>query len=477
MRRGKSASSWGLSLLLSLLVACGGQPSRPLEVAGRDAASAQTPAKTARKSSVVQKRGGAYYKDDGPADEIPDNLDDIADAQPRLEPLHRFANRPYVVLGKAYEPDTSLRSHQQRGVASWYGKKFHGQKTSIGEPYDMFSMTAAHPTLAIPSYARVTRVSNGRSVVVRVIDRGPFHADRVIDLSYAAAYRLGYVDQGSTEVEVESILPEGATTMTYAQVATAPRPAAAGVNSPGRDEIELLAARLGLDQAGAHCSRQPQPRRLGHHHGRRRLPAAWCFRQCRQCRKLALASAARTRLAERGNPDRRWWRHAPCPSRSLSKPCRRRKGRRADSSRPGLPADLRRALIRGFRLRLRRPEYPMDDDLATFVKLDHLAADLDRNQPAVVGEHFAAHGVAVVGAGDLAQEVSCLLLLSAGIEIALQNAEQLLQGPSEQSFCLGVGGEDMSGLRVGDQDASRAPLKRACRRLLASRSSSSRESS
>jgi rare lipoprotein A len=89
---------------------------------------------------------------------------------------------------------SSLRSHQQRGVASWYGKKFHGQKTSIGEPYDMFSMTAAHPTLAIPSYVRVTRVSNGRSVVVRVIDRGPFHADRVIDLSYAAAYRLGYVD-------------------------------------------------------------------------------------------------------------------------------------------------------------------------------------------------------------------------------------------------------------------------------------------
>jgi rare lipoprotein A len=73
--------------------------------------------------------------------------------------LHRFANRPYVVLGKAYEPDTSLRSHQQRGVASWYGKKFHGQKTSIGEPYDMFSMTAAHPTLAIPSYVRVTRVA------------------------------------------------------------------------------------------------------------------------------------------------------------------------------------------------------------------------------------------------------------------------------------------------------------------------------
>jgi len=92
---------------------------------------------------VTQKRGGAYYKDDGPGDEIPDNLDDIPDAQPRLEPLHRFANRPYIVLGKAYEPQTSLRPHQERGVASWYGKKFHGQKTSIGEPYDMFSMTCS----------------------------------------------------------------------------------------------------------------------------------------------------------------------------------------------------------------------------------------------------------------------------------------------------------------------------------------------
>ena len=197
---------------------------------------------------MTQKRGGAYYKDDGPGDEIPDNLDDIPDAQPRLEPLHRFANRPYIVLGKAYEPQTSLRPHQERGVASWYGKKFHGQKTSIGEPYDMFSMTAAHPTLAIPSYARVTNVSNGRSVVVRVTDRGPFHADRVIDLSYAAAYRLGYVDNGSTLVQLESIVPDGATTMTYAQVMPAPRPARAPGAAAERDEIGLLAAQLGLDR-------------------------------------------------------------------------------------------------------------------------------------------------------------------------------------------------------------------------------------
>lgn len=197
---------------------------------------------------MVQKRGGAYYKDDGPGDEIPDNLDDIPDAQPRLEPLHRFANRPYVVLGKAYEPHASLRPHQERGIASWYGKKFHGQKTSIGEPYDMFAMTAAHPTLAIPSYVRVTNVSNGKSVVVRVTDRGPFHADRVIDLSYLAAYRLGYVDNGSTLVNVESILPEGATTMTYAQVMPVASPRRPVGTPVERDEIELLAAKLSLDK-------------------------------------------------------------------------------------------------------------------------------------------------------------------------------------------------------------------------------------
>ena len=240
-----------LLVLPALLVACGGQPSRLPEATARSAEPAKTSGKTARKSSVVQKRGGAYYKDDGPGDEIPDNLDDIPDAQPRLEPLHRFANRPYVVLGKAYEPHASLRPHQERGVASWYGKKFHGQKTSIGEPYDMFSMTAAHPTLAIPSYVRVTSVGNGKSVVVRVTDRGPFHADRVIDLSYAAAHRLGYVDNGSTLVEVESILPEGATTMSYAQVMPAPRSARPVGATAERDEIELLAAKLGLNTGSA----------------------------------------------------------------------------------------------------------------------------------------------------------------------------------------------------------------------------------
>ena len=209
-----------------------------------------------RKTTVLQRRGGGYYKDDGPADEIPDNLDSIPDAQPQLEPLHRFANRPYVVLGKSYVPETSLRPIHQRGIASWYGKKFQGQNTSIGEPYDMFAMTAAHPTLAIPSYVRVTNVSNGKSVVVRVIDRGPFHADRIIDLSYAAAYRLGYVNNGSTLVELEAIVPGGAGAPVYAQAkpaVTPPSPpvAAAKHAAPAtaeRDEIAELAERLAVSE-------------------------------------------------------------------------------------------------------------------------------------------------------------------------------------------------------------------------------------
>ena len=148
-----------------------------------------------------------YYKDDGPGENVPANLDAIPDARPRLEPLHRFANRPYTVFGRDYVPATSLRPYKERGIASWYGRKFHGEKTSIGETYDMYAMTAAHPTLPLPSYARVTNVATGKSVVVRVNDRGPFLHDRVIDLSYAAAHRIGIAQKGSGEVEVEAIIP------------------------------------------------------------------------------------------------------------------------------------------------------------------------------------------------------------------------------------------------------------------------------
>jgi rare lipoprotein A len=152
-------------------------------------------------------KSGGYYKDDGPHDKPPANLDRVADAVPRAEPLNRFANRPYKAMGKEYVPMTSVQPFRQRGLASWYGKRYHGQKTSSGESYDMYAMTAAHPTLPIPSYARVTNVANGKTVVVRINDRGPFHSARIIDLSYVAAHKLGYIQAGAAQVEVESIIP------------------------------------------------------------------------------------------------------------------------------------------------------------------------------------------------------------------------------------------------------------------------------
>jgi rare lipoprotein A len=161
-------------------------------------------------SSAPQKRSGAYYKDDGPGDRPPANLASIPDAQPRVEPLSKWANRPYEVFGKKYVPLSVVQPFTQRGIASWYGRRFHGQKTSSGEIYDMYAMTAAHTTLPIPSYARVTHVASRRSVVVRINDRGPFHTDRIIDLSFAAAHRLGIDKAGSGEVVVESIVPGGA---------------------------------------------------------------------------------------------------------------------------------------------------------------------------------------------------------------------------------------------------------------------------
>ena len=166
-----------------------------------------TPSRESRATQPPAERRGGYYQNDGPGDHPPANLAAIPDAIPRWEPLHRFANRPYTVFGREYIPATALRAYQERGIASWYGKQFHGQKTSTGEIYDMYAMSAAHPTLPVPSYARVTHLANNQTVVVRVNDRGPFHAGRIIDLSYAAAFRLGIVEQGKGEVLVESILP------------------------------------------------------------------------------------------------------------------------------------------------------------------------------------------------------------------------------------------------------------------------------
>jgi rare lipoprotein A len=173
----------------------------------------------------------SYYSTDGPPDRVPDNLASIPDALPTNEPYHRFANRPYTVFGRTYVPVVNNAPTRERGMASWYGKKFHGQKTASGEVYDMFTMTAAHKTFPIPSFARVTNVRDGRSVIVRVNDRGPFLEERVIDLSFAAATRLGIAGPGSGLVEVERVFV-GAGAPTVAANPRAAPPDAGAVATP-----------------------------------------------------------------------------------------------------------------------------------------------------------------------------------------------------------------------------------------------------
>jgi rare lipoprotein A len=175
---------------------------------------------------------GKYYLDDGPGLSPPPDLDAIAEPVPKVEPLHRAANRPYAVFGREYMPATSLAPYHERGIASWYGRKFHGQRTSIGEPYDMYALSAAHPTLPLPSYARVTNVASGKSVIVRVNDRGPFLRGRIIDLSYAAAHRIGIAQNGSGEVEVDAILPDALAKSAEARPPVEPVAQAAVVTLP-----------------------------------------------------------------------------------------------------------------------------------------------------------------------------------------------------------------------------------------------------
>ena len=160
------------------------------------------------KPGQIPHLGGGYYLDDGPIMDVPYDLDALPEPVPRAEPLNRGANKPYTVMGQNFVPLTPGTAYREEGIASWYGRKFQGKATAIGETYDMFKLTAAHPTLPIPSYARVTNLANGRSIVVRINDRGPFKKGRVMDLSYAAAYRLGYNNLGSASVRVEALQAE-----------------------------------------------------------------------------------------------------------------------------------------------------------------------------------------------------------------------------------------------------------------------------
>ena len=148
----------------------------------------------------------ARIKDSGPSHEV--DVSQLADAVPRVDPITIAGNKnPYTVNGVTYQLLPSARGYSEEGMASWYGNKFHGRKTSNGETYSMYGMTAAHKTLPIPAYVRVTNLANGRQIIVRVNDRGPFHGGRIIDLSYAGAKKLGYHQHGTARVRVDVIDP------------------------------------------------------------------------------------------------------------------------------------------------------------------------------------------------------------------------------------------------------------------------------
>ena len=196
-----------------LLAACAG-PARRAPVA--DVPVSDGPGRTptepgprrARPDRPGEYTAGGLYKpgvsDSGPA--IPPDISHLKEPVPHEEPRSRYGNRtPYTVLGKAYHVMPSAKGYVERGTASWYGEKFHGRATSSLEPYDMYEFSAAHKTLPLPTYARVTNLDNGRSVIVRVNDRGPFHTGRVIDLSYAAAIKLGIHVRGTGNVEVRAL--------------------------------------------------------------------------------------------------------------------------------------------------------------------------------------------------------------------------------------------------------------------------------
>ena len=174
------------------------------------------------KNSAIQnhKKGGGYYLDDGPGENPPPNLASVPNAIPRAEPLRKSNMQPYIALGKTYRPMTALKPYKERGIASWYGRRYHGKRTASGEIYDMYKMTAAHTTLPIPSYVRVTNLKNNKSIIVRINDRGPFLSNRLIDLSYTAAYKLDVLNNGSALVEIETIIPKNLVTQPQKKLPT-----------------------------------------------------------------------------------------------------------------------------------------------------------------------------------------------------------------------------------------------------------------
>lgn len=188
----------------------------------------------------------------------PPDVSQVPDAVPRFEPPSRGGNRsPYEVFGQRYYVLPSAQGYRETGIASWYGKKFHGHLTSNGEVYDMYEMTAAHKSLPLPTFARVTNLDNGRSVIVRINDRGPFHGNRLIDLSYAAAYRLDVLQQGTGRVEVEAITVNPDEVVTHTGMARQSLPAGESLQA-SRDRPYLQVGAFSTQAAAQRVQRQLQ---------------------------------------------------------------------------------------------------------------------------------------------------------------------------------------------------------------------------
>lgn len=239
MNRSRRLFFAGMAVLAALATGCSGPP--------------------APRPAIPSPSPSPYYSDDRPPEHLPVDPDSVADAVPRHEPLSATGNRPYTALGKRYHPLASAAGYVKRGTASWYGRKFHGRRTSSGEPYDMFAMTAAHPVLPLPSYVRVTNLDNGKSVVVRVNDRGPFLHGRIIDLSYMAAHKLGIAGPGTGRVEVRVLEPDGPAQSVVQENAGAGRAASPGLSAGRKIMIQIGAyskhanahqVRERLEQAG-----------------------------------------------------------------------------------------------------------------------------------------------------------------------------------------------------------------------------------
>jgi rare lipoprotein A len=207
----------GLAVLaiLVLLVGCGGGKTRPGKASSSSTARSSSSGGSGGSSSGgfrddISKSQSSRYRDsdDSVPSGPPPDLSKLVEPTPKNEPRSLYGNKsPYSVLGRTYSVLPSASGYVERGIASFYGNKFHGFKTSNLEDYDMYKFSAAHKTLPIPSYARVTNLENGKSVVVRINDRGPFHENRIVDLSYAAAVKIGVWPKGTGLVEVRALVP------------------------------------------------------------------------------------------------------------------------------------------------------------------------------------------------------------------------------------------------------------------------------